>query len=190
MKHGLHLLMLLALSGCGLIQVSEHNERIATLTQLSHWDIQGKVSLRNPEDSATGLLSWEQQNDRYSITISGPFGQGTTRIEGRENHSSLSLPGWQQPRQAANASLLMQDTLGWQFPVEDLSYWVKGIPSPHTESTHQLDDYGLISSIRQHDWTIEFKRYSQHQGQWLPGLIKLQGYDQKITLAINRWNIH
>lgn len=179
------------LSGCSLLPTQNTDERITALSSQSNWEIQGKISFQNTKNSVTGLLNWKQRSDQFEIVITGPLGQGTTILKGNRSYAELLLPGERQPRISNSVQTLMQETVGWSFPVEDLAYWAKGIPSPAKVQTLKTDKLGLISSMTQHGWQIHFKRYSRPQGlQWLPGLIKLKGYDQNVTLAINQWSIY
>tara|TARA_R110001592_G_scaffold325638_4_gene605750 strand:+ start:1571 stop:2176 length:606 start_codon:yes stop_codon:yes gene_type:complete len=185
------LLMMLmgTLSACSLLPGDQQLQQ-QQLEQLQDWQLRGKLSVRTNSDSVTGYLTWEQQHQQYDLFITGPMGQGSSRLQGNPTEATLTLPDHDQPLTAPNAESLMAEYLGWYLPIEGIRYWVKGQPSPASEATSQFDDYGLLSNLQQNGWTIRFSRYQQHQGMWLPGLIKLKGYDYTLTLAINEWTLH
>lgn len=158
--------------------------------QLSHWDLRGKLSVRTPNETVTGFISWNQSNDRYDIFITGPFGQGSTTLSGDAHRITLNLPGWKSPRTSTNPAALMQQYLGWQFPIEDVRYWVKAQPHPDYPSDIATDNYGLTESITQHGWDIDYSRYQQQGNYWLPGRLKITGHNHRFILVINDWVVH
>lgn len=176
------------LTSCSLLQIAPLDTRIQSLNAQTHWQVLGKISLRNAQESVTGLMNWQQSGDEFNVVISGPFGQGTTRLKGSETFAELYLPNQEAVYRSDSAEQLMVEMIGWSFPVNHLTYWVKGIPAPAPSEAMAQDELGLITGFKQHGWRIELKRYFRSDdNQWLPGLIKLKGYDQTITLAVNQW---
>ncbi|MDF1763970.1 MAG: lipoprotein insertase outer membrane protein LolB, partial [Oleibacter sp.] len=191
------LLCALLLSACASFRPQGGQETLQDqLGALSHWQVRGKMSVRTPDDSATGYLDWKQNGREFDMYIAGPLGQGATRLTGDANMAALTLPGWEGARYAESPEQLMQMYMGWNFPVSDIRYWVKGQASESTFSqstdsanstpaiTTEYDDYGLLSQMTQHGWVITYSRYSQYKGQWLPGLVKMSGYDFKFIFSI------
>ncbi|MDK2777231.1 MAG: lipoprotein insertase outer membrane protein LolB [Pseudomonadota bacterium] len=157
------------------------------LSDLTHWQVRGKLSVVSPDDSATGYLTWNQDNDDYDLFIAGPFGAGASRLSGSSRQAELTLPGWDKPQRAASAEQLMLQYMGWNFPVSDIRYWVKGQATPGNGASAEFDQYGLLQSLQQHGWTVSYSRYQQQDGYWLPGLIKIRGHDFRFTFSIKEW---
>lgn len=179
------------LSGCAALRPQGGQEHLQDrLSQLQHWQVRGKMSVRTPDDSATGYLDWKQDGRTYDIYIAGPLGQGATRLTGDRRHAELTLPGWDAPREAESAEELMLLYMGWNFPVSDIRYWVKGQPSPRGDVLAEYDDSGLLSRMEQYGWEITYSRYSQQSGYWVPGLVKVSGYDFRFTFSIREWTLH
>ncbi len=187
----LWLLILSSLSGCAVLMPSQGKDTLqANLAELKHWQVRGKLSVRSPDDSVTGYLDWDQNKRDYDIYIAGPFGQGATRLSGVPHSASLTLPGWDAPQFAESPEELMETYMGWNFPVSDIRYWVKGQPSPNAKSSAEFDEYGLLSVLRQHGWEIRYSRYQQQNGYWLPSLVKVTGHDFRFTFSIREWTLH
>lgn len=185
------LLLISSLAGCAtfLPQGGRHSLQ-QTLTTLNDWQVRGKLSVTSPEETVTGYLNWEQQTDRYQLFITGPFGQGSSKLNGSQEYAELLLPGWKAPQRAKNAEQLMQAYMGWNFPVADIRYWVKGQPSPGAVPAAQYNDSGLLQELHQHGWQVRYSRYSQHNGYWLPGLIKVSGHNFRFVFSIKEWTIN
>lgn len=184
-------LTLLLLSGCAMFTPQGGQEHLQdNLSSLSHWQVRGKLSVISPEDSVTGYLDWKQDKRDFDLYIAGPLGRGATRLTGTESTASLTLPGWDEARQASSPEELMALYMGWDFPVSDIRYWVKGQPSPNGKFTAEYDEHGLLSQLEQYGWTIRYSRYSPQSGYWLPGLVKIEGHDFRFTFSIREWTLY
>ncbi len=161
-----------------------------SLNDVQHWQVRGKMSVITPDDSATGYMDWKQNQREFDLYIAGPLGQGATRLTGDKGSAALTLPGWDEPRHAESPEELMLLYLGWNFPVSDIRYWVKGQASPNGNANTEYDESGLLSRMEQYGWTITYKRYSNRNGYWLPGLVKVSGHDFRFTFSIREWTLH
>ena len=184
-------LTLTLLNGCSLFTPKGGQDALqGELDDLSHWQARGKLSVRSPDDSVTGYLDWKQNQRDFDLYIAGPLGSGATRLSGTASSASLTLPGWGAPREAQSPEELMSLYMGWDFPVSDIRYWVKGQPSPNGTFNAEYDEHGLLSQLTQYDWTIRYSRFSQQSGRWLPGLIKIEGHDFRFTFSIREWTLY
>ena len=177
----------LMLSACSSLLKTDGPDH---LDSLKHWDIAGKISIKTPQDAATGFLSWNQDVHKYQIFITGPLGQGSTKINGSKSKTELLLPGWDSPAVAESPELLMSQYLGWNFPIQDIHYWIKGQLAPGSDFTIKTDDYGMTESLSQHGWKIDYSRFQQYGDYWLPGRVKISGYDHRFILAISKWTVY
>ncbi|WP_430459921.1 lipoprotein insertase outer membrane protein LolB [Thalassolituus sp. LLYu03] len=166
------------------------SELQSQLAGLDTWQVRGKLSVTSPDDTVTGYLTWEQHKQTYDLFISGPFGSGASRLSGSKNKAELTLPGWDNPEVARSPEQLMQTHMGWNFPVSDIRYWVKGQPSPANHADTEYDANGLLSTLRQHGWEVKYSRYQQQNGYWLPGLIKISGYNFRFIFSIKEWTLN
>lgn len=190
LKHLLPAAFLL-LTGCAALLPQGGKEELQSrLADLHSWQVRGKLSVVTPNDSVTGYLTWQQRQSHYDLFIAGPFGSGSSRLQGDQQQAELSLPGWPEPQQASSPEQLMLTHMGWNFPVSDIRYWVKGQPSPNGAVISQYSDQGLLTQLQQHGWEIRYSRYQQRGGYWLPGLIRISGHDFRFTFAIQEWTLH
>lgn len=184
------LVLSLTLSGCSVFSLKQDDQSLENqLNRIQNWQARGKLAATTPDDSVTGYLTWQQDHQDFDLFISGPFGQGSSRLIGNQHQASLTLPG-KEPVQAPSADYLMAQYLGWTFPVLDIRYWVKGQASPNSPSTEIRNTMGLLESLSQHGWNVEFSRYQRVGDTWLPGRIKITGHDFKFIFAIKEWLIY
>ena len=52
-------------------------ESVDAITQ---WQTSGRVGIRTDEDAISGNFNWQHNPTGFNLVISGPFGQGTTKI--------------------------------------------------------------------------------------------------------------
>lgn len=150
------------------------------------WVLQGKLGVRAPAESGSGTLYWLQQQDSYDIRLSGPLGRGATRIQGNSAGVTLDIAGQTQTT-AQSAEDLLEQQIGWRLPVDNLLWWVRGLPAPGSPSRLQLNPESLLARLAQAGWIIEYSRYQEIDGKRLPQRLQLSGHDVLLTLVITRW---
>ena len=188
--------LLLVLSGCshfteqeqlsGSGQADSWQTHKQQLTPLDAWQINGKIGIRSEKESGSAVLFWLQRQDYFDIRLSGPLGQSSTRLIGRQGAVSLEIAN-RGSFQATSAEELMQQQLGWSLPVENLLWWVRGLPAPHSKSKLQLDSNSLLTRLEQDQWQVEYLSYRTENNLQLPERIKLSGAGLNITLVIKEW---
>lgn len=188
--------LLLTLSGCsrfatqeqlsGSGQASSWQSHKQQITPVDAWQINGKIGIRSEKESGSAVLFWLQRQDYFDIRLSGPLGQGSTRLTGRQGAVSLEIAN-RGTFQAHSAEVLMQEQLGWSLPVENLLWWVRGLPAPQSKSKVQLNSDSRLASLEQDDWHIEYLSYRMENGLAMPERIKLSGANLNITLVIKQW---
>lgn len=160
-----------------------HKQQIGSLDA---WQISGKVGIRAPQDSGSGTLFWLQRQDYYDIRLSGPLGRGAARLTGRPGDSQLEVAN-QGRYQAASPEQLLQQQLGLNLPVSHLLWWIRGLPAPDSRSRLTLDRDSRLAQLSQDGWQVDYLRYTEQGGYWLPERLKLSGHDLHITLVIKDW---
>ncbi|MFC0708070.1 lipoprotein insertase outer membrane protein LolB [Azorhizophilus paspali] len=196
LRHILPLALLALLAGCTGLTSREalegqgdpehwraHKREIGALDA---WQISGKVGIKAPRESASGTLFWLQRQDYYDIRLSGPLGRGATRLTGRPGGIELEVAGQGRYR-AESPEALLEQQLGWRLPVSHLLWWVRGLPAPGSRSQLTLDGDSHLAWLSQDGWQVEYQRYVEQNGFWLPERLKLYGQDLVVTLVIKDW---
>ncbi|MBA1265193.1 lipoprotein insertase outer membrane protein LolB [Stutzerimonas sp. NM35] len=158
----------------------------ARIGHIDGWQISGKIGIRAPQDSGSGTLFWLQRQDYFDIRLSGPLGRGATRLTGRPDAVILEVAG-QGRFEAKSPEALVESQLGWQLPVSNLLWWVRGLPAPDSRSRVTLDSTGRLATLQQDDWDVQYLGYVEENGLTLPSRIKLEGRNLQITLVIKDW---
>lgn len=192
----LTLLLLLGLQGCALFQTPtappppagtqvDWISHMRSLTLLQEWQVRGKIGVRTANDAGSAYLDWSQAQDSFYITLSGPLGQGTTIVSG--NPTGARLEQSDGTWIAESPDQLVQDHTGWQIPISNLLFWVKGMPAPGSKAELSHNELGVLASLQQDGWNLTFDQYSPQLGTLLPCRIRAQKDQLKVTLIIKRW---
>ena len=170
----------------GLGDASRWQAHKQNVGSLDAWQISGKVGIRAPKDSGSGTLFWLQRQDYYDIRLSGPLGHGAARLTGRPGNILLEVAN-QGRYQAASPEALLQQQLGLNLPVSHLLWWIRGLPAPDSRSRLTLDSDSRLAQLKQDGWQVDYLRYAEQNGYWLPERLKLNGHDLQVTLVIKDW---
>ena len=196
------LLMLATLGACTTIQVAPLPEgmtdqppanwtaRSASLGQLDHWKLSGKLAVRQPSDSGTAIINhWIQDGEAYDLALSSAFlGMGSTRLKGVPGFIELTLPNGDTYHSGEPESLVEAAT-GWQLPLESLTWWIRGLPSPGSDYRLLFDEQGSLAIIRQDGWEIRYDRWQAFLSSYpaLPARITALKEEKRVRLVVSDW---
>lgn len=172
------------------VELHQHQQE---LTLISHWQFSGKLGIKAPDESASASIHWQQTDKNYRIQLHGPLGQKSLSIEGNLKEVTLKEKG-KPAISARNAESLLKRTTGWSLPLQQLDYWIRGLPAPSTKiQLIELNAQGLIHNLRQKDWQIEYSGYKpityQARTIYLPQKLVARHKDLRLTLVIRNWII-
>lgn len=158
--------------------------QLAENINIQNWYIKGKIGLKDGKEAHSAYLNWLQCGDNYDIRVTGPFGQGAAHLFGNDKLASLETAD-KQTSHAHNAEQLLSRQLGWSFPVTELLYWLRGIPSPMLS----YDVQDQLTSFQQSKWQLSFPRLKNIDTYQLPTKIVASQDPLKITLIIKQWQL-
>ena len=151
------------------------------------WQIDGRISIVPSQGEAMqGGLSWVQNKHNFSLSLSGPFGQGGVKIT-QTAQQPIMVKTAEAEYQTDAPERWMEENFGWSVPVDALRYWVLGEAKPDVGFQKKFDADGNLVQLIQADWVVDFKRYQQVQGVHLPVKIFMQHPQMKVRLVIGEW---
>lgn len=160
-----------------------------TISGLEYWQLQSKFGYSNGEDSGSAWLHWKQHGDQSEALLSGPFGSGTAQLLSSSQGAILKRSG-QADLLANSAEELTYYLFGWQLPIAQMRYWVRGIPSPDLAvEALSTKPNGLLAELEQGKWTLTFINYQNTPLGPLPGKIQARSGSLQIKLVIKEWRL-
>lgn len=191
------LFSLLLVQGCALLQPSGSGtlpppdtqidwlDHVKKLTLLKEWQIKGKIGVRTKDDGGSAYVDWTQSHDSFHIILNGPLGQGTTIVSG--NPSGARLEQSDGTYIAESPDQLVQEHTGWEIPINDLLYWIKGLPAPTGEPQYTHNAMGTLATLEQDGWNLEFDQYIVSMGTLLPQRIRIRKGELRVIVVVKDW---
>lgn len=165
-------------------------QRAETLSQLTQWELQGKLAIRQPDDSGSAVINqWRQMDEQYHLRLSSAFlGMGRTELQGMPGYLTLTMPDGETYR-STEPQALIEAATGWQFPVDSLVWWIRGLPAPEGDYDLLFDEDGNLASIRQQGWDIRFDRRQAFIDGYpdLPARITALKGERRIRMVVTQW---
>ncbi len=179
----LSLVVLVSCAGTSEKSVVEFDlESRQFLYDLESWFFSGRMALSNQHDSVTVSLQWQHNADRDELELSGPLGQGASRISVWANSVKIESAD-QNAIYQGDVDQFFSARLGFDVPMTALKYWVLGLVDPAASYQQTVD--GFI----QYGWKVVYKSVQQTQNVQLPGKMTVFKDDAKLKLVISDWKI-
>jgi outer membrane lipoprotein LolB len=168
----------------------QHQERILAL---SDWELSGRLNVRQLSTSDTVSINWQQREQNFEIRFSGTLGLGAVQVHGSPDEVVVEKAGTEAVV-LPDLQALTRNYLGYDFPAALLLFWVRGIPAPANIITTSLNSELMLERLIQADasgrrWELEYDRYRQSADVWLPGRIRVNSEDIRLTFLINEWQL-
>lgn len=182
----------LLIAGCAaprsalLPEINSWDTRASVLADLDKWNFSGRIAVKTESDGFNGKLRWSQDQENYGVTVSGPLGVGTVRIEG-DDRSVVMTDKDGVRTELEDAELELRQRYGWTIPIASLRYWALGIPDPSAAAEFKVDDEGRLESLAQRDWSVRITRYDVGGGRQMPKLLTAENPDTRVRLVIDHW---
>lgn len=160
----------------------------ASIESLSGWQVQGRVAIRNEDDGWHAAFDWQQRGDAYRLRLRGPFGQGAVELRGDSNGVWLQRQD-REPVFARSVDLLLQEETGWLLPVSGLQDWLLGVPVDDQPAVLDWDERGLLQSLQQAGWQIDYRRYQATGGRQLPDRLQLARDALRVKVVVDEWQL-
>lgn len=174
--------------------------RQAALMTVTAWQLRGRLAVRAGEQGAHATLNWKRDGERHRLDFTGPLGRGHLRLT-RDSQGAELRDAGKRVWRAADAGRLLYRATGWIVPLDDMNYWVLGLPAPGPAPEQQLDEQGRLKRLAQSGWDIQFLEYARHGDLDLPSRMFITRQDNhaeagpaagetiEVRLSIERWSL-
>ena len=169
--------------------LAQHKQQQQALRQMQRWQAQGKMKITLSESTPSAAFTWQNFKQNYAINFFGPFGYGSSWL--RRTNKGVTLEAPDQPvMQAATPEQLLLETTGWQIPVSQLQYWIKGQPAPLGDiSKIQVDAKGTLTSFEQAGWQLTLSRHTRLHNKYMPGRLIASRAGIKVLIVVKSWEL-
>jgi outer membrane lipoprotein LolB len=164
-------------------------QRQAQLLAINSWTAQGNLAVHTDQKGWNASFNWQQQGGDYTLALFGPLGSNRVQLSG--NPQQVVLQTGSQTYSAATPEELVQQRLGWEIPVTNLYYWLRGAAAPNVRAARKsYDTNNHLVQLDQQGWHIVYLRYLSVNGVDLPSRILLSNARMQANIIITGWNIN
>lgn len=172
----------------GVVNHTAYQNRSAKLNATVEWGLVGKISLDDGEQGGSGRLQWDVEPGQSELDFHGALGRGAWHLQITPEAAFLKMADGSE-QIAPNVSELIQDQIGWPIPLDALSWWVRGMAAPGVIENEQIGPDGLLISLSQFGWNVDFNRYKSVADLELPIRLNATRDQYRVKLAISRWRL-
>jgi outer membrane lipoprotein LolB len=158
-------------------------QRLDGLQNAAAWQLDGRAAVALGTQGWQATLNWRQSDNSAEVHLSGPFGIGALVL--KQSAEGLSLNG-APPSDAVLAQV--QEKLGFDLPIENLHYWLLGVPNPDSTFDLSRNSQDRAATLSQAGWSIVYDRYLPVAGDVLPGRLVLSRGDVRVRIFIDHWD--
>lgn len=166
------------------------------IANIRNFSLNGRIGLQTQGKGFSGGLYWQHDAHADDIALYSPLGGQVASI--KKSAEQITLTDANGKSLSSNdAETLTQSTLGWKLPLSGLADWVLGRPAGYVAQGNTLqnsilhnsrwDERGLLTTLNQDGWQIEFQNYSEQSGYLLPAKIVLKSEKVNLKLLVEKW---
>lgn len=163
-------------------------KRKAETATVSSWQIHGAMAAKSKTKGWSATMNWVQHGaNSYQIRLMGPLGGGTVLIN--KSGNTITFQDGPKTSSSTNADELLLKQTGIRLPVNNLYYWVRGLPAPGAIQSEKHDEYNHLVQLKQSGYVIDFTKYTSVKGIDLPSMIRLEGNGVMVKVIIKSWGV-
>jgi outer membrane lipoprotein LolB len=187
MRRALTLIGCCALAACATTRTvppaTKWAQRASELQSASEWQLDGRAAVALGQQGWQATLNWRQTEQGAEVHLAGPFGIGALVL--KQTIEGLALNG-APPSDAVQS--LVREKLGFDLPIENLHYWLLGVPNPKSTFDLSRNDQDRAKVLSQDGWSIAYDRYMPVAGDLLPTRLVLTAGDVRVRIIIDHWD--
>jgi len=158
------------------------------LAAMQRWEFTGRIGVRDENEAHSSRIRWQQNNDDYVINLWGTLNAGATQITGTPALVTLQQEG-KAPLLAATPEELVEEQLGYELPVSQLSFWIKGIPAPGSTGAPTFNEENHLITLLQDGWTVQYMAYTNYNTESLPTRIRIEKPPLRLDFVRLDWTL-
>lgn len=193
------------MSGCSNRPTLHESEQAvladkSALIQLNEWRIKGKIAWITPQERTSAYINWDNEQDSAQLVLTNVLGISLANMSYDPQLATLNADG--ETYTDINPERLIARTTGWQIPIAQLQYWIKGIASPQQKQSVNDVKYNEDGSLNNFTsqcpscdkWKITYSQYKTWQIKEseyrLPAAITLVNLNSQaqLKLRISQWS--
>lgn len=185
-----------ALAACAPVQVREPGtpQQLAAQTAREHalgaevdWGLDGRFAAGDGRHGGSGSLTWRQRGEHYTFVLRAPITGKSVELAGGPDGAVLTGLG-KQPLAGRDAGSVLREEFGWDVPVADLAWWVRGLRAPGQPAMLTFGANGLPSTLDQDGWRVDYRDWYADRNPPLPRKVYASRPPYTVRVLIEQWH--
>ena len=167
-------------------QLAAQAAREHALGAQREWSLDGRFAASDGQHGGSGSLAWRQHGERYQFTLRAPITGKSVQLDGGPDGAVLTGAG-KLPVTGVNARSVLNEEFGWDVPVADLAFWVRGLRTPGKPAILTFGINGLPATLDQDGWHIDYRDWYSERNPPLPRKVYATRDPYTVKVLVERW---
>jgi outer membrane lipoprotein LolB len=168
-------------------QLAAQAARESELGARLQWGLEARFAASDGQHGGSGSLDWSQRGETFQFTLRAPITGKSVQLEGGPNGAVLIGAG-REPLAGRNAGEVLNAEFGWNVPVADLAWWVRGLRAPGAPAIMTFGANGLPATLDQDGWHVDYREWYAERSPPLPRKVYASRDPYSVRLSIQQWN--
>jgi outer membrane lipoprotein LolB len=151
------------------------------------WSLDGRFAASDGQHGGSGGIAWQQNGQQYEFTLRAPVTGKTVQLSGGPNGAVLTGAG-RQPLAGRDAGEVLNAEFGWDVPVADLAWWVRGLRAPGRPAILTFGANGLPATLDQDGWHVDYRDWYAERSPPLPRKVYASRDPYTVRVMVEQWN--
>lgn len=168
-------------------QLAAQAAREQALGAQQDWSLDGRFAASDGQHGGSGGIAWRQNGRAYQFTLRAPVTGKTVQLNGGPGGAVLTGVG-KQPLTGGDARQVLNQEFGWDVPVADLAWWVRGLRAPGRPAILTFGTNGLPATLDQDGWHVDYRDWYAERNPPLPRKVYASRDPYTVRVFIEQWS--
>jgi outer membrane lipoprotein LolB len=168
-------------------QLAAQAARESELGARLQWGLEARFAASDGQHGGSGSLDWSQRGETFQFTLRAPITGKSVRLEGGPNGAVLTGAG-REPLAGHDAGEVLNAEFGWNVPVADLAWLVRGLRAPGAPAIMTFGANGLPATLDQDGWHVDYREWYAERSPPPPRKVYARRDPYSVRLSIQQWN--
>lgn len=152
------------------------------------WSLAGRFAASDGHHGGSGSLDWLQTGLEYQFTLRAPITGKTLQLDGGPDGAVLRGVG-KHALSGVDAADVLNAEFGWDVPVADLAWWVRGLRAPGRPAILTFGADGLPATLDQDGWHVDYRAWYADRTPPLPRTVYASRDPFTVRVLIEHWGV-
>lgn len=168
-------------------QLAAQAAREHALGAQQSWSLDGRFAASDGQHGGSGSLSWRQTDQQYRFILRAPVTGKSVQLDGGPDGAILTGAG-KVPVAGRDAGEVLNEEFGWEVPVADLAWWVRGLRAPGRPAILTFGANGLPATLDQDGWHVDYRDWYAERNPPLPRKVYASRDPYTVRVLIETWD--